>query len=151
MAFPAGIIIWLLLNFFEKSIISNVISFFAPLGIAMGLDGEILTSFILGLPANEIVLPICLMLYSDTKELISIESKEVIGQILINNSWNIKTAVSFILFSLFHFPCATTLITIYKETKSIKWLLVSFLLPTILGILICLVFNTICEFLSFFF
>lgn len=151
VAFPAGIIIWLLLNFFEKSIINNVISFFAPLGIAMGLDGEILTSFILGLPANEIVLPICLMLYSDTKELISIESKEVIGQILINNSWNIKTAVSFILFSLFHFPCATTLITIYKETKSIKWLLVSFLLPTILGILICLVFNTICEFLSFFF
>lgn len=151
VAFPAGIIIWLLLNFFEKSIINNVISFFAPLGIAMGLDGEILTSFILGLPANEIVLPICLMLYSDTKELISIESKEVIGQILINNSWNIKTAVSFILFSLFHFPCATTLITIYKETKSIKWLLVSFLLPTILGVLICLVFNTICEILSFFF
>ncbi|MBQ4103070.1 MAG: ferrous iron transport protein B [Clostridia bacterium] len=151
VAFPAGIIIWLLLNFFEKSIINNVISFFTPLGIAMGLDGEILTSFILGLPANEIVLPICLMLYSDTKELISIESKEVIGQILINNSWNIKTAVSFILFSLFHFPCATTLITIYKETKSIKWLLVSFLLPTILGVLICLVFNTICEILSFFF
>ena len=151
VAFPAGIIIWLLLNFFEKSIINNVISFFAPLGIAMGLDGEILTSFILGLPANEIVLPICLMLYSDTKELISIESKEVIGQILVNNFWNIKTAVSFILFSLFHFPCATTLITIYKETKSIKWLLVSFLLPTILGVLICLVFNTICEFFSFFF
>ena len=151
VAFPAGIIIWLLLNFFEKSIINNVISFFAPLGIAMGLDGEILTSFILGLPANEIVLPICLMLYSDTKELISVESKEVIGQILINNSWNIKTAVSFILFSLFHFPCATTLITIYKETKSIKWLLVSFLLPTILGVLICIAVNTICEFFSFFF
>ncbi|MBE6814063.1 MAG: ferrous iron transport protein B [Ruminococcaceae bacterium] len=151
VAFPAGIIIWLLLNFFEKSIINNIISFFTPLGIAMGLDGEILTSFILGLPANEIVLPICLMLYSDTKELISIESKEVIGQILINNSWSIKTAISFILFSLFHFPCATTLITIYKETKSIKWLLVSFLLPTILGVLICLAFNTICEILSFFF
>ncbi len=151
VAFPAGVIIWLLLNTGEKVIISNIISFLRPLGLTMGLDGEILTSFLLGLPANEIVLPICLMLYSEGSELISIESKEAIAEILYNNFWSIKTAVSFILFSLFHFPCATTLITIYKETKSLKWLLVSFLLPTALGILICIVFNIVCEIFDFFF
>ena len=149
VAFPAGVIIWLLLNVGERNIINNIVSFLSSLGTLMGLDGEILTSFLLGLPANEIVLPICLMLYSNGNELISIESKEVITDILVNNFWSIKTAVSFILFSLFHFPCATTLITIYKETKSVKWLLLSFLLPTITGIIICTIFNFICGFFEY--
>lgn len=149
VAFPAGVIIWLLLNVGERNIINNIVSFLSSLGTLMGLDGEILTSFLLGLPANEIVLPICLMLYSNGNELISIESKEVITDILVNNFWSIKTAVSFILFSLFHFPCATTLITIYKETKSVKWLLISFLLPTITGIIICTIFNFICGFFEY--
>ncbi len=149
VAFPAGVIIWLLLNVGERNIINNIVSSLSSLGSLMGLDGEILTSFLLGLPANEIVLPICLMLYSNGNELISIESKEVIADILVNNFWGIKTAVSFILFSLFHFPCATTLITIYKETKSVKWLLLSFLLPTITGIIICTIFNFICGFFEY--
>lgn len=149
VAFPAGVIIWLLLNVGERNIINNIVSFLSSLGTLMGLDGEILTSFLLGLPANEIVLPICLMLYSNGNELISVESKEVITDILVNNFWSIKTAVSFILFSLFHFPCATTLITIYKETKSVKWLLLSFLLPTITGIIICTIFNFICGFFEY--
>lgn len=149
VAFPAGVIIWLLLNVGERNIINNIVSFLSPLGKLMGLDGEILTSFLLGLPANEIVLPICLMLYSNGNELISIESKEVITDILVNNFWSIKTAVSFILFSLFHFPCATTLITIYKETKSVKWLLLSFLLPTITGVVICTIFNFIYGFFEY--
>ena len=151
VAFPAGIVIWLLLNLGEKVIINTLVSFLAPVGNAMALDGEILASFLLGFPANEIVLPICLMLYSDSNELISIEGKEVISRILIDNFWSIKTAVSFILFSLFHFPCATTLITIYKETKSIKWLGVSFLLPTVIGVVACSVFNIVYEFFNFFF
>ena len=149
VAFPAGVVIWLLLNVGERNIINNVVSFLSPLGKLMGLDGEILTSFVLGLPANEIVLPICLMLYSNGNELISIESKEVIADILQNNFWSIKTAVSFILFSLFHFPCATTLITIYKETKSVKWLLLSVLLPTITGVVICTIFNFIYGFFQY--
>ena len=148
VAFPAGIVIWLLLNSGEKVIINCLVSFFAPLGFAMGLDGEILASFFLGLPANEIVLPICLMLYSDAKELVSIENREAIAEILEINFWTIKTAVSFILFSLFHFPCATTLITIYKETKSVKWLSLSFLLPTVTGIVICSIFNLVYEFFN---
>ena len=151
VAFPAGIVIWLLLNLSEKAIINNLVSFLSPLGNVMGLDGKILTSFLLGLPANEIVLPICLMLYSEGNELVSIESREVIAEILVNNFWTIKTAVSFILFSLFHFPCATTLITIYKETKSAKWLFLSFLLPTLTGVVICTIFNVVYEFLEYIF
>ncbi len=143
VAFPAGIIIWLLLNCGNKIILESIISFLSPVGAFLGLDGEILTSFILGIPANEIVLPIVLMTYSDNKELLSIESAEIISGILIENNWTIKTAICFIMFSVFHFPCATTLITIYKETKSIKWLLLSFLLPTGLGAIICVFLNQI--------
>lgn len=143
VAFPAGIIIWLLLNCGDKAILETVISVFSPVGAFLGLDGEILTSFILGIPANEIVLPIVLMTYSDNKELLSIESAEIISKILIENNWTIKTAICFIMFSIFHFPCATTLITIYKETRSVKWLLLSFLLPTALGVIICAILNQI--------
>ena len=81
------------------------------------------------------------MTYSDNKELLSIESAEIISNILIANNWTIKTAICFIMFSIFHFPCATTLITIYKETRSIKWLLLSFLLPTASGVTICAFLN----------
>ena len=143
VAFPAGLIIWLLLNSGDKIILENIISFLSPIGTFLGLDGEILTSFILGIPANEIVLPIVLMTYSDNKELLSIESAEIISKILIENNWSIKTAICFIMFSVFHFPCATTLITIYKETKSIKWLILSFLIPTVLGATICAILNGI--------
>ena len=149
VAFPAGVVIWLLLNTGEKVIINTLVSFLSPLGLLLGLDGKVLTSFLLGVPANEIVLPICLMLYSNTEELVSIESREAIAEILVNNSWSIKTAVSFILFSLFHFPCATTLITIYKETKSLKWLTLSFLIPTVTGVVICSVFNIVYEIFNY--
>ena len=149
VAFPAGIVIWLLLNCDDKVFLESIISVLAPLGAFLGLDGEILISFILGIPANEIVLPIVLMTYSDNKELLSIESAEIISRILIENNWSIKTAICFIMFSVFHFPCATTLITIYKETKSIKWLLLSFVLPTALGVTICAIINNIFNFFEY--
>lgn len=141
VAFPAGIIIWLLINLNNKLVFASLIDFFEPFGRVIGLDGEILTSFLLGVPANEIVLPICLMSYSQNNELVSVENVESIGNILISNGWTIKTAVCYIVFSLFHFPCATTLLTILKETKSIKWVALSFLLPTFVGILLCAFFN----------
>lgn len=149
VAFPAGLIIWLLLNCGDKVILESIISFLSPIGEFLGLDGEVLTSFVLGIPANEIVLPIVLMTYSDNKELVSIESAEIISKILIENNWSIKTAICFIMFSVFHFPCATTLITIYKETKSIKWLLLSFVLPTALGVIICAIINNIFKFFEY--
>ncbi len=148
VAFPAGVVIWLILNCFNEAFLSSTMNFLKPLGNLMGLDSEILTAFFLGLPANEIVLPICLMLYSGGNELVSVESIEAISNILIENGWSLKTAVCYVLFSVFHFPCATTLLTVYKETKSIKWLVVSFFLPTILGIILCGAFNLFFTFFN---
>jgi ferrous iron transport protein B len=148
VAFPAGVLIWLLLNFFSEALLSSVMNFLKPVAALMGLDSEILTAFFLGLPANEIVLPICLMLYSGGNELISVESVEAIGKILAENEWTLKTGVCYVLFSVFHFPCATALLTIYKETKSLKWLVVSFFLPTILGVILCVAFNLFFTFFN---
>jgi ferrous iron transport protein B len=148
VAFPAGVLIWLLLNFFSEALLSSVMNFLKPVAALMRLDSEILTAFFLGLPANEIVLPICLMLYSGGNELISVESVEAIGKILAENEWTLKTGVCYVLFSVFHFPCATALLTIYKETKSLKWLVVSFFLPTILGVILCVAFNLFFTFFN---
>lgn len=114
----------------------------------MGLDGYILTAFILALPANEIVLPIILMSYTFGGSLVQIEDISSISNILIQNGWNFLTAINVMIFSLLHFPCSTTLLTIKKETKSIKWMLVSFIIPTVCGVVLCmlttLVFNIFC-------
>ncbi len=141
VAFPAGIVIWLLTNIAADgvSLLSRVNMFFEPLGNLMGLDGESLSAFFLGIPANEIVLPIALMSYLGEGELANLESIALIKNILISNGWSIKTAVCFIIFSVVHFPCATALITIYKETKSAKWTFLSFIIPCILGIILCTV------------
>ncbi len=142
VSFPAGIVIYLLLNT-AGSFLGEFTALLSPIGTVMGLDGEILTAFILGIPANEIVLPILLMLYSGAGEIVSVENSEVIKTMLLSNGWNMFTALSFIMFSVFHFPCATTLITIFKETKSIKMTLLSFMIPTAIGIIISMIFNCI--------
>lgn len=107
----------------------------------MGLDGVILIAFILGFPANEIVLPIALMIYVSSGELIETNNLIELKQVLLANGWTIKTAICMIVFSLMHWPCSTTCLTIYKETKSIKWTIVGILLPTICGILMCMSLN----------
>ena len=104
----------------------------------MGLDGYILTAFILGIPANEIVLPIMLMCYMQGTSLVNMEDTFVIGEILRQNGWTILTAINVMLFTVFHFPCATTLLTIKKETGSWKWTAISFLIPTVCGIVLCM-------------
>lgn len=143
VAAPAGIVIWLMSNIFigDINLLTYVANFLNPLGQLMGLDGYILTAFILGLPANEIVLPLILMSYLANGELINIEDISSIGQILIQHNWTIITAINVMIFSLLHFPCSTTLITIYKETKSLKWTVLAFLIPTICGIVVCMVTN----------
>lgn len=143
VAAPAGIVIWLMSNIFigDINLLTYVVNFLNPLGQLMGLDGYILTAFILGLPANEIVLPLILMSYLANGELINIEDISSIGQILIQHNWTIITAINVMIFSLLHFPCSTTLITIYKETKSLKWTVLAFLIPTICGIVVCMVTN----------
>ena len=138
---PAGLVIYLLanINIENSSILHYLSQILEPLGNIMGLDGVILLAFILGMPANEIVLPIALMMYLSNTTLLEIDNVTMIKDILLSNGWNLLTAINFIILSIFHFPCSTTLITIYKETKNVKWTLVSFLLPTIIGIILCII------------
>ncbi len=145
VAAPAGLIIWILTNVSVNNInIFNYISnFLNPIGLLIGLDGVIITSFILGFPANEIVLPIIIMGYMSTGVMMDINNLVFIKELFINNGWNIITAICMIIFMVFHYPCSTTMITIYKETKSIKWTLLSFLIPLCIGIIICLLVNFI--------
>ena len=105
----------------------------------MGLDGYILTAFILGIPANEIVLPIILMSYLATSSLVDIENTFAIGEILKQNGWTLLTGINVMIFTLLHFPCGTTLMSIKKESGSTKWALLAFALPTICGIITCII------------
>ena len=145
VAAPAGIVIWLMSNVFiaDTNLLTYVANFLDPLGKIMGLDGYILTAFLLGLPANEIVLPLILMSYLANGELINIENIESIGEILISNGWTMLTAINIMIFSLLHFPCSTTLISIKKETGSLKWTFLAFLIPLICGMIICMFTNAI--------
>lgn len=140
VAAPAGLVIWLLANIGinGNSLLTIIANFLNPFAQLMGLDGYILTAFILGIPANEIVLPIILMAYLKGTALIDLEDTYQIGQILMQNGWTILTAINVMLFTILHFPCATTLLTIKKETGKWKWTFISFAIPTILGIILCM-------------
>ena len=143
VAAPAGLVIWLFanINIGDISILTYIANFFDPFARLMGVDGYILTAFILGIPANEIVLPIILMCYMGSETLVDLESATAIEQILIQNGWTLITAINVMIFTLLHFPCTTTLMTIKKETGSWKWSVLSFLLPTVCGVVICLITN----------
>lgn len=149
IAAPAGIAIWLFanINISGLSILTHIANFLNPFAKLLGLDGYILTSFILALPANEIVLPIILMSYTSGGNLVQIEDITNISNILINNGWSILTAINVMLFSLMHFPCSTTLISIKKETKSWKWTILAFVIPTICGIIACMTTSVIYNFI----
>ena len=140
VAAPAGLVIWLMANvgINGESLLSIIANFLNPFAKLMGLDGYILTAFILGIPANEIVLPIILMCYLKGGTLVNIEDTIQIGQILIQNGWTMLTAMNVMLFTILHFPCATTLLTVKKETGSWKWTLISFAIPTICGVVLCM-------------
>lgn len=148
VALPAGLVIWLFANIGinGSSILDLIVNFLDPFARLMGLDGYILTGFILGIPANEIVLPIILMCYLQGKALINIEDTFAIGEILRQNGWNILTAINVMIFTILHFPCATTLLTIKKETGKMRWVVLSFLIPTVFGIIICMLTNLIFNF-----
>ena len=140
VAIPAGLVIWIFANvgINGESLLSIVANFLNPFAKILGLDGYILTAFIFGIPANEIVLPIILMRYLGGNSLVNMDDISSIGQILIQNGWNILTAINVMIFTCLHFPCSTTLLTIKKETGSLKWTIISFLLPTVCGIVICM-------------
>ena len=141
VAAPAGLIIWLLANITvgDISVLQHCADFLDPFGRLLGMDGVILMAFILGFPANEIVVPIIIMTYMATGTLTDMSNLAELHTLLTNNGWTWLTAVCTMLFSLMHWPCSTTCVTIRKETQSIKWTAVSFLVPTIAGMLICFV------------
>jgi len=145
VAAPAGIVIWLMSNIMinGESLCVIISNFLQPLGSLMGLDGVILLAFILGFPANEIVVPIIIMIYTASGTLVEYDSLSSLYDLFVENGWTWVTALCTMIFSLMHFPCSTTCLTIYKETKSLKWTLLSFILPTILGILLCMAINAI--------
>lgn len=141
VAAPAGLIIWLMANneVGGISILAQCSNFLDPFAKLMGLDGVILLAFILGFPANEIVLPIIIMAYMAEGSLLELDSINLMRDLFIENGWTTTTALCTMLFSLVHFPCSTTILTIHKETKSLKWTVLSFAIPTVLGILSCMI------------
>lgn len=144
-ATPAGLIIWILSNIDinNVSILNHISNALDPLGSFIGLDGVMLLAFILGFPANEIVIPIALMAYLSSGVLVDYSSGSELREILAANGWTVKTAICTCVFSMFHFPCSTTLLTIFRETKSLKWTVVSVLTPLITGIILCALINVL--------
>ncbi|MBN3526833.1 ferrous iron transporter B [Paenibacillus apiarius] len=142
VAAPAGVITWILGNVFVggDSILNHMAAFFDPFAHAIGLDGFIIMAFILGLPANEVVLPILLMGYMSSGAMVDADGLDNIKEIFLQHGWTWLTALNMMLFSLLHYPCGTTLYNIYKETKSAKWTILSAVIP--LGIAIAVTFVT---------
>lgn len=147
VAAPAGLIIWIFANLkISGNTFLDILSgFLDPLGKVMRLDGVIILGFILGFPANEIVIPIIVMAYMSQGTLSHYNSLEELKILLLSNGWDWTTAVSMIMFSLFHWPCSTTLITVKKESGSWGWTYLAFVLPTAIGIFVCVIWNCICN------
>lgn len=139
VAAPAGAVIWIFANVMlgDLSILSHCANFFDPFARIIGIDGYIATAFILGIPANEIVMPIMIMSYLKQSTMIDIEGFQGLRELLTANGWTMLTVINTMILCIMHFPCATTLLTIKKETNSIKWPIVAFIIPTIIGISCC--------------
>lgn len=147
VAAPAGLIIWILANIHvgDLSLLAHCAGFLDPFARLLGLDGYILMAFILGFPANEIVIPIIIMSYMATGTLTDLENLSDLHALFVSHGWTWLTAVCTMLFSLMHWPCGTTCLTIKKETQSLKWTLISFAIPTMTGIVVCLIVANIAR------
>ena len=143
VAAPAGLVIWLMANITAGgvSILAHCAAFLDPFARLMGLDGVILLAFILGFPANEIVIPIIIMAYTAQGSILELDSLAQMKDLFVQNGWTWVTAVSVMLFSLNHWPCSTTLLTIKKETGSLKWTALAAAIPTGVGVALCILFN----------
>ena len=150
-AAPAGAVIWILanINVAGVSLAQHTADFLGPLGFLMGLDGVILLAYIIAIPANEIVVPTMLMVYMGTGMMIELESMDALRTLLVDqNGWTMLTAVNLMLFALLHNPCATTIITIFKETNSRKWAALSALIPLGLGFIVTITTASIARWLG---
>jgi ferrous iron transport protein B len=150
IAMPAGLLLWIMANNYvgDTSLLVYCANVLDPFAQMIGLDGFILLAFILGLPANEIVIPIIIMSYINAGALIDLSSLDQLRELLVSNGWTWLTGLCVMLFSLMHWPCGTTLWTIKKETKSLKWTLVSFLVPTLTGLAVCFIVANIVRLLG---
>jgi ferrous iron transport protein B len=139
VAAPAGAILWLISNIKTDSgtWFSHLADGLSPIGEALSLDGVILLGFLLGIVANEIVIPVVLMGYTGSGGLMGETDTASLGKILTDNGWTVFTAVAFLLFALFHIPCITTLLTVRKETGKTRYALLAAAVPTLVGILLC--------------
>ena len=139
VAAPAGLLIWLCANVSVggQSVLRLVTGFLDPVGRFLGLDGVILTAFLLGLPANETVVPIMIMAYAASGTFQGYEDLDALRGLLLDNGWTAVTAVCTALFTVLHWPCTTTLLTVKKETGSVKWTVLAALLPTAMGAAVC--------------
>ena len=145
VAAPAGLVIWLMANITAGgvSILAHCAAFLDPFARLMGLDGVILLAFILGFPANEIVIPIIIMAYTAQGSILELDSLAQMKDLFVQNGWTWVTVVSVMLFSLNHWPCSTTLLTIKKETGSLKWTALAAAIPTGVGVALCILFNAV--------
>lgn len=143
VAIPSGFLIWCLanINIGDISALNHLISFFEPFGNIFGLDGVIIVAFILGFPANEIVMPIMLMCYLNSGTLVEYSNLLELKTLLIDNGWTILTAISVIILFILHYPCSTTCLTIKKETNSWWYVFLAMIIPTFMGLLICFIIN----------
>ncbi len=142
VALPAGIIIWACsnINIGQETVLKTVATAIDPFARLFGMDGNVLFGFILALPANEIALPIMAMGYSGGA-LAEISSLETTAALFYANGFGTVNAICTLVFILFHWPCATTILTIWKETKSIKWTVLSVIVPLLTGLSLCFFIN----------
>ena len=140
-AAPVSLLIWILANvsISGQTILCRLSELLEPFGTLLGLDGVILLAFMLGLPANEIVLPVALTAYLGSGTLTDYDSLDSLHSLLTAHGWTHMTAACFLIFTLFHSPCATTLLTVYKETGSKRWTFAAFLLPVVIGLMLCMI------------
>ena len=145
VAAPAGLIIWLLANIQRNgiSLLCLIAGVLDPVALLIGVDGAILTGIIFGLPANEIVLPVALMCYTSQEMITGYSSLEQFRQILVSGGWTWQTAVCTMILIMFHSPCATTLLTVRKETGSVRWMLVAAFVPIAIGTVLSALMNLI--------
>ena len=137
---PAGLVIWILSNVSVNGVtlLKSLSLILNPFGEFIGMDGVILVAFLLGFPANEIVIPIMIMGYMSLGMITDMNDLSMLKELFIDNGWSLVTALCVMIFSLFHFPCLTTILTIKKETGNWKWCFLSFIIPFIIGIVLCL-------------
>ena len=145
IAAPAGLLIWLCANVTvgNATVLSHLCNLFDAVGKGLGMDGVILIGFLLGLPANEIVLPIIMMAYLATGSLSEAQNLTNVKTLLIQNGWTHVTALCTAVFCLFHWPCSTTLMTIKKETGSFRWTALAAIIPTLIGCILCFIIAAI--------